>query len=141
MRKIFIALGLICVALGVWGDIFLKSPDGNLKVSFALTNKGVPTYSLSFKGTEIVRTSPMGFSFATGTSLDKGFKVDGVTRTECDSVWSPVWGENSSIRENYNGMVVGLSKGDRRMSIEFRAFNDGIGFRYIFPGSKDSSLS
>lgn len=140
MRKIFIALGLICVALGVWGDIFLKSPDGNLKVSFALTNKGVPTYSLSFKGTEIVRTSPMGFSFATGTSLDKGFKVDGVTRTECDSVWSPVWGENSSIRENYNGMVVGLSKGDRRMSIEFRAFNDGIGFRYIFPGSKDFLL-
>ncbi len=30
-------------------------------------------------------------------------------------------------------MIVNLQQGDRKMDIEFRAYNDGFGFRYIFP--------
>lgn len=74
----------------------------------------------------------MGFELSDGTSLSDGFRIKKITRERCDSLWAPVWGENDSIRENYNGMTVSLSKNKTRMDIEFRVFDDGMGFRYVF---------
>ena len=51
--------------------------------------------------------------------------------------WNPVWGEESVIENNYNEMTVDLVQEaiapGREISIVFRVFNDGIGFRYEFP--------
>ena len=74
----------------------------------------------------------MGFELSDGTSLSDGFRIKKITHERCDSLWAPVWGENDSIRENYNGMTVSLSKNKTRMDIEFRVFDDGMGFRYVF---------
>ena len=41
----------------------LTSPDGNLVMKFELTKKGKPTYTLSYKGQEVVRPSALGFEF------------------------------------------------------------------------------
>lgn len=122
----------MCFSAFCAGENVLKSPDGKVSLSFMLDRKGSPRYAVSLKGEEVVRPSSMGFILADGTSLADGFRMRDVRRFSCDSLWVPVWGENDSIRENYNGMAVALSKGKVRMDIEFRAFNDGIGFRYVF---------
>ena len=70
MRKIFIALGLICVALGVWGDIFLKSPDGNLKVSFALTFSSTLSKRIVISSSYTVNVSAKRFTILRGTLAD-----------------------------------------------------------------------
>ena len=112
----------------------LSSPSGNIKLNFRLTDAGQPEYSVTFDGEEIVRPSTMGFELVNGENIAQGFKVDKITRTSSDSYWVPVWGENDSIRDNYNAMTVAMTdKSGVKMDIEFRVFDDGAAFRYIFP--------
>lgn len=118
------------------GEQTVKSPDGQVVVNFTLTKSGQPEYSMVYKGDTIVRPSTMGFRLKEGKNLTDGFKLVSVTTDDADEVWKPVWGENDSIRNRYNSMTVALEQGDRKMNIEFRLFDNGMGFRYIFPEQK-----
>ena len=139
----------------------LSSPDGKLEMSFHLTVDGTPEYTLNYDGRPVILSSGMGFELrgvlkaqkidynADGTvtksdwkpceSLHDGFVVESVERSSYDETWTPVWGEEDSIRNNYNEMVVNLlqSSTERRLVIRFRLFNDGLGFRYEFPSQKN----
>ena len=138
----------------------LDSPDGNLTMKFSLSDKGEPMYSLSFGGTPVVLDSRLGFEMrgtvkATeldfkGTGITKkdaqpsymfnsGFSVTDVSTGSFDETWSPVWGEEKEIRNNYNELLVCLSQDGtgRKMNVRFRLFNDGLGFRYEFPGEQE----
>lgn len=111
----------------------LLSPDGNIEIAFTLTDKGEPSYSAKYKGNDIVLPSLLGFVLKDTTSLTDNFKITGIERSDFNESWTPVWGENDSIENCYTQMIVNLQQGDRKMDIEFRAYNDGFGFRYIFP--------
>ena len=139
----------------------LASPDGALNMTFTLSG-GVPQYSLDREGTQVILPSLLGFDMRgtvkaekivfsenaigkedteSGFSLCSGFVLEG-TETACDDyTWEPVWGEESSIRCNYNELLVKLvtSDGLYRMNVRFRLFNDGLGFRYEFPAGQNKS--
>ena len=113
----------------------LSSPDGNVKMNFFLSEKGRPTYTLDYKGRNVIKPSGLGFEIKYTSPLLENFTVESVGKDSFDETWCPVWGEESVIRNHYNEMVVGLKQNDtgRRMSIRFRLFDDGLGFRYEFP--------
>ena len=112
----------------------LKSPSGNISLTFTLNDAGQPEYSVVFDGEEIVKPSTMGFELLDSSKIAEGFKIDNVSRSSSDTYWVPVWGENDSIRDNYNAMTVAMTdKNGVKMDIEFRVFDDGAAFRYIFP--------
>ena len=139
----------------------LSSPDGKLEMSFHLTGDGTPEYTLDYDGRPVILSSGMGFELrgvlkaqkidynADGTvsksdwkpceSLHDGFVVESVERSSHDETWTPVWGEEDSIRNNYNELAVNLVQAstERRLVIRFRLFNDGLGFRYEFPSQKN----
>ena len=139
----------------------LSSPDGKLEMSFHLTGDGTPEYTLDYDGRPVILSSGMGFELrgvlkaqkidynADGTvsksdwkpceSLHDGFTVESVERSSHDETWAPVWGEEDSIRNNYNELAVNLVQAstERRLVIRFRLFNDGLGFRYEFPSQKN----
>ena len=139
----------------------LSSPDGKLEMSFHLTGDGTPEYTLDYDGSPVILSSGMGFELrgvlkaqkidynADGTvsksdwkpceSLHDGFAVESVERSSHDETWTPVWGEEDSIRNNYNELAVNLVQAstERRLVIRFRLFNDGLGFRYEFPSQKN----
>ncbi len=140
----------------------LLSPDGNLQLSFAVNESdGTPFYSLKYKGEDVILPSALGFElrgnlkaqklvYNSDSSIDKkdydpsnsfhdGFSVVNVSRSTFDETWSPVWGEESSIRNHYNELLVCLSQKEtaRKMNIRFRLFDDGLGFRYEFPDQKN----
>lgn len=139
----------------------LSSPDGKLEMSFHLTVDGTPEYTLDYDGRPVILSSGMGFELrgvlkaqkidynADGTvsksdwrpceSLHDGFTVESVERSSHDETWAPVWGEEDSIRNNYNELTVNLVQAstERRLVIRFRLFNDGLGFRYEFPSQKN----
>ncbi len=49
------------------------------------------------------------------------------------------WGEQRKVIDNYNEMVIILQKKENPsnlLNIYFRAYDDGIGFRYEFPNQK-----
>jgi alpha-glucosidase len=43
-------------------------------------------------------------------------------------------GKTSSVRDNYNGVLADFADaGGRKLTIEVRAFDDGVAFRYVVP--------
>ncbi|HVG42545.1 MAG TPA: glycoside hydrolase family 97 protein [Chitinophagaceae bacterium] len=115
------------------------SPDKNVVVKFALQSGGVPAYSLTYKGKEVIRPSKLGFVLKKDTSLTEGFEVSGTKTATFDETWNPVWGEVKSIRNHYNELEVTLTQKatNRQIILRFRIFDDGLGFRYEFPLQKN----
>ena len=128
---------ILCLAAGVSAASAqtLKSPDGRLTMDFALTKTGEPTYRLSLKGRTVVKESKMGFVLKDTPSFKSGFRLITQDRVSHESTWDPVWGEVKTVRSRYNELSVVLRQGDsgRFMTIRFRLFDDGLGFRYEFP--------
>ena len=131
-----LSAGMLAACSG-GGTEKLQSPDGNVVVDFKLAEDGTPTYSVTFEGEEIVKSSSMGFEFKDAAPMLSGFKVVKTTRDSGDETWTPVWGETKEIRDHWNGMTVELTQnaGDtvRKLNIEFRAYDDGAAYRYVFP--------
>ena len=122
----------------------VKSPNGNVVVSFSLVDNGVPTYKVSYKGKPVIKQSRLGLELtpsnndgikAEDTNLMNGFKVTNTETSSFKEVWKPVWGETSSILNHYNEMAVSLTQEhpNRTIIVRFRVYNDGMGLRYEFP--------
>lgn len=135
MKKSFVLLGIL-MAFGLSaGATEVTSPNGSIKVDFTLDNS-VPTYSVTYNDKAVIKPSRMGYQLAKGgADLLDGFSVIGEKTSTFDETWSPVWGENKSIRNHYNELVVEMRQAatDRYMNIRFRVYDDGVGFRYEFP--------
>lgn len=111
----------------------VASPNGKIKVSFGLSAKGEPYYSVSYLSKSIIGKSKMGFLARNGSLKDQ-FTLASSKSATFDENWKPVWGEVASIRNHYNELTVSLQqKGGKALDITFRAFDDGVGFRYAFP--------
>ena len=106
---------------------------GRVQCSFSLDKDGRPVYAVSFGGKPVVLPSRMGFVLADDSTFYKGFSLVGVERRAVDTVWQPVWGDVKDIRDRYAELTVHLRKSDRLLDIIFRVFEDGVGFRYVFP--------
>ena len=113
----------------------LKSPNGLLKAHFSLDEAGRPTYDLQYKSKEVIKSSHLGFEIKDTEPLLEGFELVSSTSSSYDQTWEPVWGEESQIRNNYNELAVTLHQvsTDRSLTIRFRMFDTGLGFRYEFP--------
>lgn len=135
MKKLLFLLSFLIIAkIAVSQE--LKSPDGNLKMKFFLQSGGIPTYDLNYKGKTVIKPSKLGLeSFGDKPSFYDDFSIVGTETGTVDETWQPVWGETKDIRNNYNELAVTLKQKDtdRIMTIRFRLFNDGLGFRYEFP--------
>ncbi len=112
----------------------VSSPDGSIRVSFELQGS-VPTYSVSYQGKPVILTSRLGYDLDGQADLLDGFTLLGEERAAFDETWTPVWGENSQIRNHYNELLVCLAQTaeDRYMNVRFRVYDDGFGLRYEFP--------
>lgn len=122
----------------------LSSPSKKLEMNFELSQAGEPTYSLKLAdGTVVTKTSRLGFEMTDSKlSFDKGFELLKATETSFDETWTPVWGEVKQIRNNYNELEVQLKQKntDKLLTIRFRLYDDGLGFRYEFPGRKGQNF-
>ena len=140
--------------------VVLRSPDGQLELKFAVVD-GVPEYALDRAGKAVVLPSRLGFELLDRESLDGGFTLTGTAFDSFDETWEPVWGEEASIRNHYNELLVTLEQrpesarkaqsgvsvtdpeytGDLGnpygkgavMQVRFRLYDEGLGFRYEFP--------
>ncbi|AMM50215.1 alpha-glucosidase [Rufibacter sp. DG15C] len=138
MQKIFLSLCLLFVTLATQAQT-LTSPDKNLNFSFEVQN-GVPYYQLSYKNKPVIKTSRLGLELVNNASLLDGFTVTNTEQKSVNETWDPILGEQKTIRNNYNELLVTLTqkgKKDRFIKLRFRVFNDGLGFRYEFPKQKE----
>lgn len=134
---------LMClVCLGLAGRVHaseVTSPNGEMKLTFTLRDSK-PYYSVSFRGKPVIKPSCLGYEIHNAESLLEGFTQTGEKTSTFDETWTPVWGENKTIRNHYKELLVGLiqEKTGRVMNLRFRVYDEGVGLRYEFPqeGSK-----
>ena len=160
IKHLILAGAMVCIPILSNGQQ-LVSPDGNLVMNFSLTTNGAPAYDLYYKGKPVIKTSTLGLELKqedpnaqtdfqlsgpkkiegleAKANLMNGFTVAQTQTSSFDETWSPVWGEESQIRNHYNELAVTLDQpqNKRQIVIRFRLFNDGLGFRYEFPQQKE----
>lgn len=163
MKKCILTLCLFLLPLwgGRVGFLYsiekVESPSLNLAAYFDV-QEGRPVYWLLHKGDTVIRPSFLGLTirgekgrtdfndFSAKNNADEevnglmnGFVMTGSERYIHDSWWEPVWGEERRIHDSYHEMLITLKQPakDRYIQIQFRLYDDGLGFRYIFPQQRN----
>jgi hypothetical protein len=118
----------------------LSSPNGNIGLLLQQKDNGVLLYSLFYKGKIVVEPSLLGIDLQNPAVKLRSFDVIHVDSSSVSGSWKPVWGEVNEIQNNYRELRVQLKDRSAEgilMNIVFRIFNDGMGFRYVFPSQKN----
>jgi alpha-glucosidase len=136
-RLIYVVTLLLLTASANSGTLMnsVDSPGGVNTITFRLID-GTPSYSVTHRGNVVVDTSKLGFVLKGIPSLSGPFDIVNVSKSSFDETWTQIWGEKKDIRNNYNELRVTLRETSdlgREMIIVFRAFDDGVGFRYEIP--------
>ena len=136
MRKYLLIFLTMITVQGKSQNWEVTSENRNLVLKTGLSENGELRYSLEFKGRMVVKPSVLGMQFKEPLLRLDQFQLVSADSVSFDQVWNPVWGEYSSIRNQYKELKLVLS--DRKgsgisMNLVFRLFNEGLGFRYEFP--------
>lgn len=118
-------------------EVSVSSPDGTITVCIGVKDNK-PYYSVSRGTTMIVTPSHLGFQLDGGL-LGDNVRMTGKKTASKDETWQQVWGEEDTVRNHYNELTVTFEERvgkKEQMNVQFRVFNDGIGFRYILPHKK-----
>lgn len=114
----------------------VTSPDGKNTVQFELVD-GIPFYNVKHADKNVINPSKMGFVFKGNDPFDSSFELLSAEISAFDETWEQVWGEKRFIQNQYNQLSVLLQEKEgkkRQLEIQFRAFDDGVAFRYLFEG-------
>ena len=111
----------------------MTSPDGRLEMTLYMDGQGTPFYALEYQERDVILPSSLGFELSCGSFRD-GFEVHRIDTLTFDEIWEPVWGEEDRIRNHYKEAAIGLvqTSSGREMTLRFRLYDDGLGFRYEF---------
>jgi alpha-glucosidase len=143
-RPILLAATAVFLAANLQGAedvVTVKSPNG--RIEFRMFD-GQPwetdlphphlVYNVDFNGKPLIEASHLGYDI--DSALPLGHKLGLVTQSSeaVDETYSLVSGKSKTIRNHYNEVVAEyLQNGSlgRRMTMEVRAFDDGVAFRYV----------
>lgn len=111
----------------------MSSPDGRIKLTFAADAANGMTYRVQVGDTALILPSPLGFEARNGINLSRGFHIVNTSFDSKNETWTQPWGENKLLTNNYQEMAVDLEDSiGTQLTLRFRLFNDGLGFRYEF---------
>ena len=124
---------------GMSANASVESPDGKIRLEFGLHERfgrhSVPCYSVLFQGETLITKSSLGMQLAPGGLLGP-LRILGLTHDANDEIYKVSPGKTSQARDHYRGMTVSLEEMEeprRRVDLVFRAYDDGIAFRYGIP--------
>ena len=137
MKQLFSLL--IVFAFGFTQAQTVSSPSGKIALTFTLSSSGQPSYAVNYKAKAVVLTSDLGIKLKDKPALDGNFEILSTKNSSFNESWKPVLGEQSSIVNHYNELVVSLVQKSTNINVDlvFRAFDEGVAFRYDFPKQKE----
>jgi alpha-glucosidase len=126
----------------------LASPDGAIHFTLAngaFSNAGAPgtpqersllQYRVTFHGKKLIADSELGLDIQSQTTLGSHLRQTAVRTSTADETWSNPLGKSSAGRNQYNAVSVDYvedSGEGRHLTLEIRALNDSVAFRYLRP--------
>jgi len=119
-----------------------NSPDGKLNVAFYVNEKGQPLYSIQLNGKDVLKNSVLGLvrddqSFTEGLTLEN---ISSLERIEDN--YTMLLGKRRNCSYIANRRIFSLkNSNNEKMQIIFQISNDGVAFRYAFPGDSEKTYS
>src|SRR5947208_962241 len=113
----------------------ITTPYGRNRVTVEILDVAI-TYSYDRDGRAVFLPSRLGLAFQGAPPLRDSLRLVDTSRATVDETWTQPWGEVARVRDHHNELritVAEVSSPGRRFVVAFRAFNDGIGFRYELP--------
>lgn len=128
-RNLF--LSCVCLLLfACGGNPEIISPDGRTRLSFVTGADGCMAYTVERDGRPLILPSALGL-VAQERDLAGGFSVREIVKRSVNETWTQPWGENKILRDCHNEMTAVLKNDDGvLLTLRFRAFDDGVAFRY-----------
>ncbi len=138
MKKIVLSLLALCLisTTGFAQNFKIASPNAKIVLALALNADGELVYNINYKNKPAIESSHLGFKIKDQADLFANLKIVKVDSLTFNETWQPVWGETKNIINNYKEIAITLSEKTekpRLFQVIFRVFNDGVGFRYVFP--------
>ena len=135
--------------MSIFGKLFKKpktdavfeisSPNGRVVITFVLDH-GRMSYFVKKDDKVVLRRSRLGIALQDDAPLGDGMSVVRAYSRTTDNAWEALWGEQRIIRNNYNETTIYLEevvKPARILTMRFRAFDDGVAFRYEIPAQPE----
>ena len=115
-------------------QLTLKSPDGRLQLA-VFTDQGKLYYTLAHDGKQVIGRSRLGLRFRDQKGFDENLTMRELARNSHDARWEQVWGERQFVRDRHEALVIEVKRADsgQHMRLQFRLFDEGLGFRYEVP--------
>ncbi|MEX0641517.1 MAG: glycoside hydrolase family 97 protein [Pirellulales bacterium] len=123
---------------------FLRSPGGTIEVSIAVD--GPLSYSVRVDTQPVIGPSKLGLKLSDGTTFGKDVELVTATNQSVDETWENPFGKCRVVRDKHNQLHLLLrerSAEGRTFGVVFRAFDDGVAFRYELlsqPGAREFIL-
>lgn len=113
----------------------ILSPDRTMEVKITINaDKGL-TYQLSYLNQPVVLDSRFGIK-VNGENWEQNIVIKTIDTKVVDTEWTPIYGERSKVKDQYNESVFYLNKEDnknKQLKIVVRVYNQGMAFRYLVP--------
>jgi len=140
MSNFKVAIVLICMAILAVScskacQVNVISPDGSICIEAGVED-GKPFYSVAKDKAVVIEKSYLGFLLQNNDIFYSDFELIDTKFRSVSDEWEQPWGEDRVVKNTFNETVLLLQQktgAKRKLNIIFRAFNDGIGFRYEFP--------
>lgn len=136
-RLLLLILMLACApTLRAQDTYTLSSPDGRLRTTIAAGEK--LTYDIALDGRTLMQASPLALTLADGRTWGPSARIARASRSSVDrTIASPLY-RAAEIRENYNALTLKMRGG---WSVEFRAYDDGIAYRFATTATKPFAVT
>ena len=128
----FAVLAILAAPAAAQEPLRVASPDGRNEVRVETRDGGL-YYSVRRNGQWVLTPSRLGFAFRGADTLRNALRITGSARASRDETFTLPWGEVARVRDQHHELRVQVAEEKapgRRFAVVFRAFDDGVGFRY-----------
>jgi len=131
---------ILCLSKNLYSETYtVKSPNQKISVAFWLTAQGEALYSVSHSGALVLKESKLGIVRSDG-DFSKNLSLDSVSsETTVSENYTLHHGKRRQCSYSANKQIFYLrNKDSKPIEIIFQVSNDGVAFRYYFPGKSDT---
>ncbi len=127
LKKLVMAAAALAAAVSAEAkDYKLSSPDGSIEMT--VNTDGQMTISVSHDGVEVLSPSPIAIERMDGAVWGENPRVQKAVKAAVNGTVKARLYRESEVKENYNSLILKMKGG---WSLEMRAFNDGVAYRFV----------
>jgi alpha-glucosidase len=110
----------------------VASPNG--QIVFAISSEATLHYSVEFQGKRLIDESELGLDLQGQPSMGPSWRYVHSEPGSADETYTIPVGKTKQVRNHYNSLIADFSSDSgAKLSVEIRAFDDGVAFRYVVP--------